>query len=419
MPRDVGLVLLLVAASLLLGPSLLIHNSDDQKMISRFGSEAAWHAHVLWWWLAAVPAVLALLIHRRRPLPAFLLAAASASAHLLDPGMPQLPIDLAAVITLYTLASLTRSRRTGAVAFAVALAVLYGLCLATALGIGQPGTGHGKQAALLASPWQSGLLLAALSSAAVPALLLGVAWAAGDNTRTRRQYLTTLEQRAADLEREQNQRAALAVTAERARITRELHDVVAHGISVMVVQAQGAAAALQRHPDRTADALTTVIDTGRSSLAEMRRLLDIARQGHGAGPQLAPQPGIGALPGLIDQVRDTGMPVILLVEGAPVSLPAAVDLSAYRIVQEALTNIRKHAGPGATATVRVAFHTTQLEINVADDGRGPLAGVPAGEGNGLRGIAERIAALGGSLHAGPRTGGGFAIHALLPTVATR
>jgi signal transduction histidine kinase len=417
--RDVGLALLLAAASLLLGVGLLVHSPVEQKMISRFGSEAAWRQHVLWWWLAAAPAIMALLIRRRWPLPAFLLAAASASAHLLDTDMPRLPIDLAAVITLYTLASLTRSRRIGAAALAVALVALVALSLATALGTGQPDAGHGKEATLLASPWQSGLLVATLSSSSVPALLLGIAFAAGDNTRTRRQYLTTLERRAADLEREQNQRAALAVAAERAHITRELHDVVAHGISVMVVQAQGAAAALQRHPERTADALTNVIDTGRTSLAEMRRLLDIARREPGEGPQLAPQPGIGALPTLIDQLRDTGMPVRLRVEGSPVPLPAGVDLSAYRIVQEALTNTLKHAGTGASATVRLAFQTTQLEIDVADNGRGPWTGVPAGDGNGLRGIAERVGALGGSLQAGPRTGGGFAIHVLLPIVATK
>jgi signal transduction histidine kinase len=419
MPRDAGLALVLAAASLLLGADLFLHSPINSKIINMFGSEPAWRQHVLWWWLAAAPTAIALLIRRRWPLPAFLLAAASASAHLLDPGLPRLPIDLAAVITLYTLASLARSRRVGAAALAVALVALYALCLTIALGIGQPGAARDKQTTLLASPWQSGLLAAALSAAAVPALLLGIAWAAGDNTRTRRQYLTTLERRAADLEREQDQRAALAVAAERARITRELHDVVAHGISVMVVQAQGAAAALQRHPDRTAVALTNVIDTGRTSLAEMRRLLDIARRDPRDGQQLTPQPGIGALPALIEQIRDTGTPVILNVEGAPVSLPAGVDLSAYRIVQEALTNTLKHAGTGASAIVRLAFQTTQLEIDVADDGRGSAAGGPTADGNGLRGIAERVEALGGSLRAGPRTGGGFAIHALLPIAATQ
>jgi signal transduction histidine kinase len=206
----------------------------------------------------------------------------------------------------------------------------------------------------------------------------------------------------------------LAATAERARITRELHDVVAHGLSVIVVQAQGAAAALQRHPERTATALATVIDTGRASLAEMRRLLGIVRRDVDHNPALAPQPGLGALPALVDQVRAAGTPVALHVDGQPVPLSAGVDLSAFRIVQEALTNTLKHAGADTSVTVRVAFHPTELEIDVTDNGTGPAQEWPPADGNGLHGIAERVDILGGSVVTGPGLDHGFRVHALLP-----
>src|SRR5262249_31688496 len=145
-----------------------------------------------------------------------------------------------------------------------------------------------------------------------------VAWAVGDNVRTHRLRRAESDRRTAEIEREQEQRAALAVATERARITRELHDVVAHGMSVMVVQAQAAEASLRTQPDTAATALCHVIDTGRASLAEMRRLLELVRQASPAGPQLASLPGVSALPDLIDQVREAGMPVALHVEGTPV-----------------------------------------------------------------------------------------------------
>jgi signal transduction histidine kinase len=409
--RDAGVVLLLVALALLLGMRTFLLSPDALKRIEAAGSAAAWRQEVLRWWAVALPAFMAVLLRRRWPLPAFLVAAGAATAHLLDPSrLPPLPSELAAMITLYALASTTSSRRIGIAALGGALVALFVAYVALLGDFGGAG------------PSQPDLLVRALSSAIEPALLLGIAWALGDGARTRRRHLAVLEQRAADLERERDQRAALAVAAERARITRELHDVVAHGISVMVVQAQGAEAALHRHPERTARALANVIDTGRASLAEMRRLLGVARGELDGDPQLAPQAGIGALPTLIDQVRGAGTAVELRVEGDPVPLPAALDLSVYRIVQEALTNVRKHAGDGACAVVRLAFQPTQVEVEVADDGHGPSATVPPatdgdGDGNGLRGIAERAAALGGSVAAGPRAGGGFAIHAHLPLAA--
>ena len=178
----------------------------------------------------------------------------------------------------------------------------------------------------------------------------------------------------------------------------------------MVVQAQAAEAAMQAEPDISKQAIGHVIDTGRASLAEMRRVLSVIQ----TEPRLAPMPGLNALPALIDQVRDAGTPVSLVIDGDPEGLPAAVDLSAYRIVQEALTNTRRHAGAGAQATVRLAYQPGLLEIEVADDGIGSPS--PHG-GNGLRGIAERVGALGGHVDTGPRLGGGFAVYAALPTGA--
>ncbi|MEV6492163.1 histidine kinase, partial [Actinoplanes sp. NPDC051633] len=244
-------------------------------------------------------------------------------------------------------------------------------------------------------------------------LLLFAAYAVGDGIRSRRAHLAAVEQRTADLAREERQRAALAVAAERARITRELHDVVAHGMSVIVVQAQGAAAALERHPDRTATALQHVIETGRSSLAEMRRLLNAGRTDVAGDAQLTPLPGISAVPALVDQLRAAGMPINLHIEGVPEVMPAAVDLSGYRIVQEALTNTLKHAGPGAAAHVLLEFDPDCLRVEVADDGTGLAEGAD-GRGNGLRGIAERVAMLGGTLDIGGRGSAGFRLCATLP-----
>jgi signal transduction histidine kinase len=427
--RDGGLVLLLVALALLLGVRPFALSPDALKRISAARSEAAWRHDLLRWWAIALPAFAAVPLRRRRPLPAFLVAAAAATAHMLDPShLAELPTRLAAAITLYTLASVAGSRRVGAAAFGGALVVIYlvelHLVSAAALfALGGPAPGLAELGELTTSAGQSGVLLRALYDAIEPALFLGIAWAAGDSNRSRRLHLAALEQRAADLERERDQRSALAVAAERARINRELHDVVAHGITVMVVQAQGAAAALDNHPDRSSVALANVIDTGRASLAEMRRLLGLAGGGLDSDPRLAPQPGVGALPALIDQVRGAGTAVELRVEGEPVPLPAAVDLSVYRIVQEALTNVRRHAGDSAHATVRLTFQPNGVGIEVSDDGGGRAGsgGVtpPAADGNGLRGIGERVGALGGSLDTGPRTGGGFGVHAHLPLAADR
>jgi signal transduction histidine kinase len=243
----------------------------------------------------------------------------------------------------------------------------------------------------------------------------------GHATRTRRANLALVQARAADAERDQRQRTALAVEAERNRIARELHDVVAHGLSVMVVQAQGASAALDRHPDRSREAMTHVITTGRASLAEMRRLLGLV--GKTGSQALEPQPSLVLLPDLLERVRATGTPVRLQVTGTPTALPATVELTAFRIVQEALTNSLKHAGPGVSCRVELAYREEALQLRIADTG--PSAPPPT-PGNGLRGITERVLALGGTLYAGPgreatpsassdlKRARGFEVDAVLP-----
>jgi len=208
--------------------------------------------------------------------------------------------------------------------------------------------------------------------------------------------------------------AKLAVSEERNRITRELHDVLAHSVSVMTVQASAVRRRLTPEQEREREALLTVEETGRQALAEMRRLVGIMRTEEETAA-LAPQPGLGTLPALVEQVRQSGLPVELKVEGEPVALPAGVDLSAYRIVQEALTNTLKHAGP-ARAWVAVRYAGADVEIEVANDGRSQ--GEADGAGYGLVGMRERVALCGGELHSGPRPGGGYRISARLPVAGS-
>jgi signal transduction histidine kinase len=258
--------------------------------------------------------------------------------------------------------------------------------------------------------------LAAL--AAVDALVLwnavvmvGAAGAIGDRQQHRRRYLAALEERAARLEHEREDAERLAVASERARIARELHDVVAHSVSLMVVQAGAARHNLARNPGRAEEAITEVEATGRASLAELRRLLGVLRQPD-EGAALAPQPGLHDLGELVEGFRSTGLPVRLEVTGQPRPLAQGVDLSLYRIVQEALTNALKHAA-ATRVLVRLRYDGDEVTLTVDDDGVGAAAGVVVG-GHGLVGMRERAALLGGSLEYGPRDGGGFAVAVTLP-----
>ncbi|MGW3557425.1 sensor histidine kinase [Streptomyces sp. NPDC000963] len=247
-----------------------------------------------------------------------------------------------------------------------------------------------------------------------------LAWVLGDSLRTRRAYFAQLEERASRLEREREAQAKVAVAAERARIARELHDVVAHNVSVMVVQADGAAYVMDSSPETAKQALETISGTGRQALAEMRRLLGILRTGeHQEAGEYVPQPDVGQIEDLVEQVRNAGLTVDFAIEGSPRPLPSGVELTAYRIVQEALTNTRKHGGPDAGASVRLVYFDDGLGLLVEDDGRGAPQemyedGGADGRGHGLIGMRERVGMVGGTLDAGPRPGGGFRISALLP-----
>lgn len=250
-------------------------------------------------------------------------------------------------------------------------------------------------------------------------VIYALSWVIGDRLRTRRAYYAELEERAARLHREREAQSKAAVAAERARIARELHDVVAHNVSVMVVQADGAAYVLDGAPDQAKQALTTISTTGRQALAEMRRLLGLLRAGDDAGGEYVPQPGVDQLADLIDQVRGAGLPVRFEVAGQARPLSSGVELTAYRIVQEALTNVRKHGGDGASASVLLGFGDAALDLLIEDDGRGARQELYAqggrdGLGQGLIGMRERIGMVGGTLTAGPRPGGGFRISAVLP-----
>jgi signal transduction histidine kinase len=250
-------------------------------------------------------------------------------------------------------------------------------------------------------------------------IIFGTAWILGDNLRNRRAYVSELEAKADYLEREQTARAQQAVADERSRIARELHDVVAHNVSVMVVQAGAARRTIDRDTDGARDALTSVEQTGRQALDEMRRLLGVLRTDDEATEARAPQPSVADLDSLVANVRDAGLPVELVVEGVPRPLASGVDMSAYRIVQEALTNSLKHAGP-ARAHVRVRYGDHDLCVEVVDDGRGGAADPTVnGGGNGLVGMRERVALYGGELRAGPRAGGGYLVSARLPLEPSR
>jgi signal transduction histidine kinase len=235
-----------------------------------------------------------------------------------------------------------------------------------------------------------------------------VAWLIGDSLRSRREYINGLEERAERLEREQEAERARAVAEEQARIARELHDVIAHNVSVMVVQAAAANDVFETRPDHVREALHAIERSGRDALTELRRLLGRVRSEQ---PDYAPQPGLGHLDALVGQVRAAGLEVAVSVEGAPQELSAGIDLSAYRIVQEALTNTLRHAD-ASRARVALRYAPGELDVEVRDDGTGNGNG--GGAGRGLIGMRERVAAYGGSLDAGPAADGGFAVTATFP-----
>ena len=264
----------------------------------------------------------------------------------------------------------------------------------------------------------------AVTSAAVPAMqtrgeilfgaaVVGGVWLAGRYAGGRQRNADRMTSYAARLEREQDRLAQEALADERARIARELHDVIAHSVSVMGVQAGAARLSMDTDPDRVRPVLISIEETAREAIGELRRMLGVLRS-DGQPQELAPQPGLADLPRLLAQSREARVNVTLTVEGEPVFLPAGVDLAAYRIVQEALTNVRKHAAPCA-ASVRITYADSRVMLEVRDTGTQALR-PDAGKngGHGLVGMRERAAVYGGTLQAAPDTAGGFRVSAVLP-----
>ena len=346
--------------------------------------------HVLFTLLLVVPVA----FRRRNPVLAFAIAAIGGACLVLTSG-GLAGADLAIVVLLYTLAAY-RPRRESVAGLAVTL-----LGSAVALQIGTPRVGVRDLHMFLGG-------MVVVGGTAL------VAWVLGDSMRYRRAYYLALEDRAARLERERDAQARLGAAAERARIARELHDVVAHNVSVMVVQADGARYALETEPERARQALGAISATGRQALAEMRRLLGVLRSGDEQA-ELAPLPGIDQLRDLLDQTRAAGRTVSFTLEGTPKPLSEGVGLAAYRVVQEALTNTRKHGGIGASVAVSLRYTADELVVGVTDDGRGAAA-ADDGAGLGLTGMRERVGMYGGTVHAGPRPACGYLVSASLPLV---
>jgi signal transduction histidine kinase len=329
-----------------------------------------------------------LLWRRRAPVAALAVFAALALVWihaLYTPDQPPIEPWFVLLILIYAVAAHADPRRTLAGAAIAAVAIL---------AIDVPGLVGGRPFGEIASGWP----------------FYFVAWLLGRAVRRRQLQTAALEERAVELEREQEERARAARAEERARIARDLHDVISHNVSVMVLQASVERRLLDGERESTREALHSIEQAGRDALAELRRLLGVLRKETEA-PALTPQPSLNHLDALVDQVRDAGLPVDVRIEGTPESLSPGLDLSAYRIVQEGLTNVLKHAGP-AHAEVVVRYRGGELELEVSDDGRGPTNG--RGRGHGLIGMRERVALYGGVLEAGARNGGGYELRVRLP-----
>lgn len=242
------------------------------------------------------------------------------------------------------------------------------------------------------------------------------AWTWGRLVQTRRRYIGSLRERAEQLEREKAAEAAIAASTERTRIAREIHDVVSHSLSVVVLMSDGAAAKVDTEPAQAKAAMLGVRDTGRTALADMRRMLGVLRDNEPGSH--APQPGIAQLGRLVEDSVAAGLPVSFTLEGDAEPVPASVDLAVFRIVQEALTNARQHAGPDVTRVdVRIRHRQEAIEVSITDDGRGPVEAEERRTGHGLIGMRERVAAHGGTLCTDGRPGGGFTVVATVPTGA--
>ncbi|GGX11237.1 two-component sensor histidine kinase [Streptomyces chryseus] len=335
----------------------------------------------------------ALVLRRRRPLAVLAFTCLVTLAELVA-GDPPAPVAMSAVIALYTVASRTDRPTT----WRVGLLTMTGLT--------------GAAMCFGSGPWYSQENLGIFA-------WTGIGATAGDAVRSRRAFVDAIRERAERAERTREEEARRRVAEERLRIARDLHDVVAHHIALVNVQAGVAAHVMDKRPDQAKEALGHVREASRSALNELRATVGLLRQSGDPEAPTEPAPGLGVLDQLLDTFRNAGLPVEVARPDKAVAepLPAAVDLAAYRIIQEALTNVQKHAGEHAKAEVSVVRVGSSAEITVIDNGGGTKAtadGPEAGGGHGLTGMRERVTALGGTLTAGPRYGGGFRVHAILP-----
>ena len=326
----------------------------------------------------------------RRSVPVTVLAATVAVSLVeVITGDPRAPVAMSAVIALYTVASATDRPTTWRV----------GLLTMTVL----------TASAMLAGPlpWyaQENLGIFAWT---------GMAAAAGDAVRSRRAVVHAIRERAERAERTREEEARRRVAEERLRIARDLHDVVAHHIALVNVQAGVAAHVMDKRPDQAKEALAHVREASRSALNELRATVGLLRQSGDPEAPTEPAPGLARLDELADTFRNAGLPVEVARADHGTALPAAVDLAAYRVIQEALTNVQKHAGAEAKAEVSVVRVGPNVEVTVLDNGPGKDHEPEDGGGHGLLGMRERVTALGGTCTAAPRYGGGFRVHAILP-----
>jgi signal transduction histidine kinase len=346
------------------------------------GSPRAWAAYLL-----VLAHTLPIAVRRRWPLAvlAWGLATGAAFAAL---GLNLVPLNFAVLVYVYTVAARC-PRRASLAGLAATEALLVLVWLARPRAVGDGGT----------------LVL--------DGLVMAAGWWLGDGTRRRQEAIVTARQRAAELEQAREELARRAVTEERLRIARELHDVVAHSMSIIAVQSGVGVHVLDSQPEEARKALAAVEATSRQALVEMRRLLGVLRQEAEPLGSLAPAPGLAEVEALAGEVARAGVRVEVRIEGAPCRLPAGLDLSAYRIVQEALTNVVRHAGP-ATARVTVRYAPDRVTLEVVDDGKGVEPPSAAADRHGIAGMRERAALYGGTLEAGPLPGGGFRVSASLP-----
>lgn len=355
-----------------------------------------WVTSAVHGWLAAallVPAAAALAWRRRAPLAAFSVAVGLATLG----SVIAAPIDgLAVVVPIFAVAIYSVAAHASPPRAVTALAAsMIAVVVATFAPQG-PGTEN--------------LLFGTI--------IVGGPWLAGWLVRIRTDQAVALALRAQELERTQAEREQAAVAEERARIARELHDIIAHSVSVMTIQAGAIEEVVDREPEKARAAAGSIRRTGRRAQADLRRLLGLLREEDAGTDALSPQPGLAGLDALIASVRQAGIDVRLTVEGTPRALPPAVDLSAFRVVQEALTNTLKHAR-ATVASVGVRYDVDAVNIEVTDDGvadAGHATGGP-GSGHGLVGMRERVAVYGGELEFGRGPSGGFRVHALLPVDA--